>query len=491
MASSTRKREHDPKVVDTCYLCGRAHTHLSRPSSWKCADSKRHIQSQSVPLDSLICKVCRDKIRMVIQASMHESSSKDRQHECAVTECESTIGIHYTTKMSVDDIRLTIQSKGETLPDVVPRLTPLCNTHYHMAYKTLTTTQANCKTCGCSLRRSPRKTCPDPELVLRQLRENTGYESTLTADDAICYRCYRSHLHIVKQQRTVSTLLDLQELASDLAQSMPTANDLPTIDSVVEWALNEVTLHVAKEFLHHRVLLLKSAHDLFCQTLKGTCDLVKVEHSEATVTQRALLSHLTNTLQHHIRYNCKVKKYGTLLYRVEDDIVPFLTRILWKQILEQTSWHDSSTNDKTEPETECMEAIEHLNNKVHEQTRRFIKEDKCKPFDFTSLDIDQVISTIDPTLWQAICTLTQSISEKRGRPKAADQTCTTNEVKKNSSSFFALCCAVCYRRPLFISTPHPDNQHYRQPRRLHDSSKNAQQARSMCQLNDPIEIHSV
>ena len=52
-----------------------------------------------------------------------------------------------------------------------------------------------------------------------------------------------------------------------------------------------------------------------------------------------------------------------------------------------------------------------MNTKLHHQAKKFINKSKTDEMDLTSLDMDQLIDSIDPALWSMIINLTKSCRE--------------------------------------------------------------------------------
>jgi len=140
------------------------------------------------------------------------------------------------------------------------------------------------------------------------------------------------------------------------------------------------------------------------------------------------LSNLTTTLQHHLSYVCKVKKYGTLLYRSDGDSLHALTCSLHKSSKIKTA----CTTDKssTPVSSNPTEVILDLNSRIHQQVKKFLADDAAIPFQFDRLDIDSIIADLDPDLWSAICSITKSVSERRHTSKVSDNTTRAENVKK-------------------------------------------------------------
>ena len=111
--------------------------------------------------------------------------------------------------------------------------------------------------------------------------------------------------------------------------------------------------------------------------------------------------HLTASLQHHLSCVCKVKKYGTLLYRTNRDVLYALTCALYRSFEKKTS--DDNTNLNIDGILPTQRVMLNLNSCIHKQVRKFLADDAAMPFQFDKLDIDTMISNIDLKLWSAIC----------------------------------------------------------------------------------------
>ena len=176
-------------------------------------------------------------------------------------------------------------------------------------------------------------------------------------------------------------------------------------------------------------------HDLFCSF---ATELLYHLNEEIVisrlVTSAYILSSLTTSLQHHIEYCCKTKKYGTLFYRPNTDLKPALAQSLWQ--LRQKTKNESdptSTNPTTESVEEQLDQVELLNDlnslacaHINSYTPRHSKEE----FNFAEFNIDQQIGEIDPKLWEAICLLTRSASERKGVSKVTEPTSASFHTKK-------------------------------------------------------------
>ena len=124
------------------------------------------------------------------------------------------------------------------------------------------------------------------------------------------------------------------------------------------------------------------------------------EPQEYTIlSSRWLLSELVGRLQHHMVYTCKVRKYGTLLYRPSSDIVMLLTEAMWK--LRNTE--QAEGEKEVEEQADCTTAhstnqldASNINKLLHLQIQTFVAEDGQVPYEHDNLNINALIQKNAP-----------------------------------------------------------------------------------------------
>ena len=92
--------------------------------------------------------------------------------------------------------------------------------------------------------------------------------------------------------------------------------------------------------------------------------------------------------------------------------------------------------DKSEPTpnpTSKTKVFDDLNQQIHLQIKELLEKDAKVPFDYSELNIDQVIN---PQLWEAICLLTRSVLERQGSAKITDTSSPSHGIKKVRRSLF-------------------------------------------------------
>ena len=195
---------------------------------------------------------------------------------------------------------------------------------------------------------------------------------------------------------------------------------------------------VAEELLQRNVLHLPAVHDFLCNhadKLAVAANLGEKGDIHKLVTCMWVLSILRANLQHHITYRCTVCKYGTLIFRPNTDLIPSLQKTMWRlRQLESTS-KASETRIKSQH-------LDDLNQRVHGNIQTLLSRKHVSPFEHDMLNIDKFIEEADPQLWNTICLLTRSVSERRGTSKATlDETSIAFQTKK-TRRFFLLCALL-------------------------------------------------
>ena len=341
---------------------------------------------------------------------------------------------------STSEVHHAFESMGlKCSSEVIPTPTPLCKYHYHLTYNALQPRE--CATCGTRLRGNNHRPCPKPDVIQEHLRERTGFEGEIHSQDRVCITCYKSHLVVLKADpQCVSRDNDLKQLVSTYTKQMPAIQRGATSSDVIKAAMARTVVHVGNILLQNQAILLPTIHSVFTSyitdLLKGTdIGIEDIGH----ISSRRVLSDLTTSLQHHITYSCKIRKYGTLVYRLGADLTPSLSEALWR--LRST---ETSTNEPKAPDgpATCSRDLDHINKLVHKQIANFLAQDAHSPFEHDEVNFDDLITQIDPELWNIVCTLTKSKSENRGTSKVTDPLSPAYHVKRIRHLF--LICTILF-----------------------------------------------
>ena len=135
---------------------------------------------------------------------------------------------------------------------------------------------------------------------------------------------------------------------------------MKSVNELIEAATNRVVVTVGRKLLNGNVLLLSNVHDLFCSFATELLYYLNEEIVISLITSAYILSSLTASLQLHIEYCCKTKKYGTLLYRPNTDLKPALAQSLWQ--LRQKTKNESDPTSTNLPIESVEEQLTKLNS---------------------------------------------------------------------------------------------------------------------------------
>ena len=84
--------------------------------------------------------------------------------------------------------------------------------------------------------------------------------------------------------------------------------------------------------------------------------------------------------------------------------------------------------------------FDELNSQVHSQIKLLLENDVKSQYEHHDLDIDQFLKETNSEVWEAVCSLTRSVSERRGTSKVHDPSSLAHHTKKLHHFFcFALC----------------------------------------------------
>ncbi len=321
--------------VRLCTLCHSHHSQLSSPCTWKSEQAQLLAKSLSVELHKPICRPCRDDISRLLRNPEHQPRWKKQGNtSCCLPGCSEPVFAH-SRVASGDQLHSIAHTIGCSPLSVqnIPIPAPLCKVHYHLIYNVLQPTQINCPTCGLDLRKSTVRSCPDPQRFQQYLAENTGFEGELTEGAKVCFTCYKSQLHMLKGAKLVSTDGDLLDLISALKTSLPPIEKVGSVSDVINRAMAQASIHVAEILLQQEAILLPAVHTYFSARSTESMNAANLQFVGGVkehVTTRWVLSNLVVSLGHHLSYACRIRKYGTLLYRTDGDILNSLTVSLHK-----------------------------------------------------------------------------------------------------------------------------------------------------------------
>ena len=95
------------------------------------------------------------------------------------------------------------------------------------------------------------------------------------------------------------------------------------VEEVILYAAKVTAIRVGEELLQNRAILLPTAYDWFTQEVHHTLRNQVIPKTELNqlASPQWLRSQLSCVLRQHLAFICKIKKYGTVLYRYGGDIL--------------------------------------------------------------------------------------------------------------------------------------------------------------------------
>lgn len=124
-------------------------------------------------------------------------------------------------------------------------------------------------------------------------------------------------------------------------------------------------------------------------------------HPEKPGTPRWLLSQLLSALQHHMPYTCKVKKLGVILYWRGREI-DALSHALYS----------ASISCKPNTKPNHVQVCNDINKKIHKQVKVNSKQLTTDP---ETLEVDRLIQSVDPVVWNTMYIFTRSATEIKSK----------------------------------------------------------------------------
>ena len=135
-----------------------------------------------------------------------------------------------------------------------------------------------------------------------------------------------------------------------------------------------------------------------------------------------------------------MEKHGTLIYRPNADLRPALAQALWRLRSKNITKDCSSETDtsKSDDPQQYLNVLDDLNTRACSHITSYLSKRNKQNFEFVDLDIDKEIEGTDPKLWEAICLLSRSTSERRGISKVTNPSSRAYHTKKSNALTFSV-----------------------------------------------------
>ncbi len=252
---------------------------------------------------------------------------------------------------------------------------------------------------------------------------------------------------VLQESQTISRDNNLQRLINTFEQANIEVDHITSVSELLHAALIATTIQVGYKLLEREVILLPAVHNKFQTYTTELAAGSNLQDSVTSVSAMWLLSGLTTNFEHHMTYSCKIRKYGTLLYRPNTDLLPSLQKAMWtiRQLevtkgelqsqLADAKLQARSKSTCTSQDGSSRKVLDELNDDVHSEIRRQLAKISQTPFEHDQLDIDASIEEADPQLWEAICLLTRSVSERKQSELRYEPASQSKKLRR----FFLLC----------------------------------------------------
>lgn len=437
---STIKPSEATSAVKKCHLCASQPLHVfSKTSSWP-DDTRQWVEkqcSQNIPPEAVVCRACEKYIKR------HTGKTnvtprwlpKTKVHSYCMVEGCGELSHTTTSIVSVEVAREyldIIQSDGG-----ISQSLSLCNCHYQYLYRELHYPQP-CAACYSQPRYGGDYTrhCPDPAKITVFLKETFDFSGALTVASKICKPCYIFHRQVLQQLDSSSSAVTdtlhsiVFHLETRLADFEKKGVDTVCDKSFLAWNVCKVSLGLTKILQNEEAILLPELYTTFCNYIIQTID--KFPNVGKTLktnppTIRWFLSSISNHLGENLGIVCKHRKYGTLLYRRNGDILKALSKALGKAQQSQRTetairndycslLQSKSKTESTDRLTDAsiLQACTAINSKINKQIKSLVKTYQRDPLLCANFSPEGFIQQLDPLLVQCIQVLTQNLQGREG-----------------------------------------------------------------------------
>ena len=156
-------------------------------------------------------------------------------------------------------------------------------------------------------------------------------------------------------------------------------------------------------------LTLIDAYSILSEQYRILLPLVR-DNTSSTVadvpaTHRWLLSRLADLLQHHLRYTCRVKRHGIILFRAGREIDALSHALFMQKQAERRTEHTGEESCKHSEV--CNDVNMRLKKLITKLNSEF--SEASQP----NLIIDTMVKKIDPMIWETVCKLTHTSSDAK------------------------------------------------------------------------------
>ncbi len=304
----------------------------------------------------------------------------------------------------------------------------LCQDHYLAMYRQLH--QASpCASCG----GRPKKGlvfyrhCPNPEQINGYLNVVSNDPLSLTANSTVCYTCYLYFNRVLKQLQSRGDQIQIPAIDSVVGKLSDSMDDIQvkgegiTRDDYLDLVLCVTGLKLATAMKADEVLLLPELYDFFRSEIVTQAALFPslgpIPAHDIPGT-RWVLPHLSFHFGEMLRVECKHRRFGSLLYHVNCDLLKAVSLALGRNRLhvkegEQESAVAHPPQVSLSWDEQITSVASYLNDRVHQQAKTFVANFRDSPDKYAAFSIEWLYEAVDPHLIKFVQQQTQSVRNRR------------------------------------------------------------------------------
>ena len=152
-----------------------------------------------------------------------------------------------------------------------------------------------------------------------------------------------------------STDADLVQTMDKIKHETGDLFDVRTLEQAILYASRITAVHVGETLLKQNALLLPDVYEFFQHKLHEISQLRKINIENSFANSNWFRSQLSSLLEHHMAYQCPVKRNGTVLYRYGGNLMHALSFSL--SAARRHKHNDNKSDAKSDGTIQCDEKL--------------------------------------------------------------------------------------------------------------------------------------
>lgn len=282
--------------------------------------------------------------------------------------------------------------------------------------------------------------CPSPDTVNTYLSIISDEPSTLSSSSLICIHCYKFFNKFNDTSSEVKTdteasNIDLNTVLGELGSQIDAFNaKVANIDTseFYELIFCHSAKKIAKTLANNEVMLLSAEYKAFYESVITPNQYNITVNIAEVPCKRWFISKLNHYFGEDIAFACKHKRFGTMIYHKNCDLLNALSLDLGRQTAKASEPLKLSNTASPSIEQQVKTVALHLNAKLHKQSQEIVKR-FMPPENYLQMNLSELIKKIDPVLLDFLQQLT--CTTKTRRRKLFNATDDTKSIRQ----LYALC----------------------------------------------------